>query len=317
MGTDMKKQIFVTFLTVVLATSSAYGANKEKDKTETEPTGTLQLTVEDCIKLVLKQNLRLLDAKLNPQISNTEISKAKGEFDPFWEGRGAKNRDVRKPATLFSADVNQNEEVEFDTGFRQKLQTGTQWHLRFDNTYHETNSGFQTLQKRYETALVISVVQPLLKDFGMEVNEMGITIAANNEKISIEELKKALLERMVEVEKEYWNLVFSIEDLEVSKILLQQAEDLRKLNQAQVEAGVLAPIEVLEAEASVASRQEGILVAENQMRDIQDRLLRITNLAEENWDLIPLPADKAEFADVELDLGQSISDAIQLRPESK
>jgi outer membrane protein TolC len=122
---------------------------------------------------------------------------------------------------------------------------------------------------------------------------------------------------MVAVEKEYWNLVFSIENLEVSKILLQQAEDLRKLNQAQVEAGVLAPIEVLEAEASVASRQEGVLVAENQIRDIQDRLLRITNLAEENWDLVPLPADKAEFAEVELDLNQSISDALHLRPESK
>jgi outer membrane protein TolC len=317
MGTDMKKQVFIIFLTMVLATSSAYGVKQEKEKAETEPTGTLQLTVEDCIKLVLKQNLLLLDARLNPQISNTEIGKAKGEFDPFWEGRGAKNRDVRKPASLFSADVNQNEEVEFDTGFRQKLQTGTQWSLRFDNTYKETNSGFQTLQKRYETELVISVVQPLLKDFGMEVNEMGITIAANNEKISIEELKKALLDQMVIVEKVYWNLVFSIENLEVSKILLQQAEDLRKLNQAQVEAGVLAPIEVLEAEASVASRQEGVLVAENQIRDIQDRLLRITNLAEENWVLIPLPTDKAEFADVELDLGNSISDAIQLRPESK
>jgi len=317
MGTEMKRQIFVTFLTVVLATTSAYGANEAKDKTEGKRTGILQLTVEDCIKLVLKQNLLLLDARLNPQISNTDISKAKGEFDPFWEGKGSKNRDVRKPATLFSADVNQNEQTKFGTGFRQKLQTGTQWSLQFDNTYYETNSGFQTLTKRYETGLVISVVQPLLKDFGMEINEMGITIAANNEKISIEELKKVLLNQMVAVEKEYWNLVFSIENLEVSKILLQQAEDLRKLNQAQVEAGVLAPIEVLEAEASVASRQEGVLVAENQIRDSQDRLLQITNLAEENWDLVPMPADKAEFAEVELDLNQSISDALHLRPESK
>lgn len=303
----------IALLVMVLAVSPAYATDREEGKTS----GTLRLSVEDCIKLVLKENLVLLDAKLNPQIRSSETNKAKGEFDPSWEGRGAKSRSLRKPATLFSADVNKDEEVEFDTGISQKLQTGTRWSLGFENVYKETNSGFQTFRKRYETELVISVTQPLLKDFGLEINEMGITIAANNEKISIEELKKSLMNQMVLAEKIYWDLVFSLENLEVNRILLNQAEDLLKLNQAQVEAGVLAPIEVLEAEASVATRQEGILLAENRILDDQDRLLGITYLGEDNWDLQLSPIDKAEFRSVDLDLAKCLADAIVLRPEAK
>ena len=126
----------------------------------------------------------------------------------------------------------------------------------------DTNQSFQLLNPRYGSTLRFDFVQPLLKDFGFKVSRREIIIAQNNLNISHSQLKSVLLDTVYRVQEAYWNLVYAIESLKVKSQSLKLARDLLAKNRKEVEVGKLAPIEILSAEAVVASREAEILQAE-------------------------------------------------------
>ena len=80
--------------------------------------------------------------------------------------------------------------------------------LNFDNVRNESNSAFQTINPFYESVVSLNLVQPLLKDFGISVNEAQIDIAVNNHLISISELQQEMIGILSQSQKFYWDLVF-------------------------------------------------------------------------------------------------------------
>ncbi|MFO0733355.1 MAG: TolC family protein [Nitrospiraceae bacterium] len=65
---------------------------------------------------------------------------------------------------------------------------------------------------------------------------------------------------------------------------MKAAEELLASNRAKAKAGVMSIVDVLQAEAAVASRVEQMLVAEKSIRDQEDQLRRLLNPAEEGTD---------------------------------
>ena len=64
------------------------------------------------------------------------------------------------------------------------------------------------------------------------------------------------------VKNAYWDLVFSISSLEVQRLSLDLAQRSLKENRARVEIGTMAPIDIVQAEAEVAQREEAVIIAE-------------------------------------------------------
>ena len=95
------------------------------------------------------------------------------------------------------------------------------------------------------------------------------------------------------VEQTFWEMVFANENLKVAQAALKAAEELLASNRAKAKAGVMSIVDVLQAEAAVASRVEQILVAEKSIRDQEDQLRRLLNPAEEELrqDLRLMPTD--------------------------
>ena len=55
----------------------------------------------------------------------------------------------------------------------------------------------------------------------------------------------------------YWNLVYSIQNLGAMQESLKYARDLLFKNQKELEAGLISPVEILNAKAEVAGREAG------------------------------------------------------------
>jgi outer membrane protein TolC len=91
---------------------------------------------------------------------------------------------------------------------------------------------------------------------------------------------------------------------------------LRK-NKIQVKVGTLAPIELLVAEEGVTSQLEGVVVAENDIKDREDDLKEIMNLSNNAllFDVSIAPLDRASFIDRNISLQKSIETALENRPE--
>ena len=84
------------------------------------------------------------------------------------------------------------------------------------------------LNPNYSTGLEFSITQPLLKDFGIDLNKHNIYIAKNQVNISDYDFKSKVIEIISNAENAYWDLVFSIEDLKVKKKSLIHSNKIHK-----------------------------------------------------------------------------------------
>lgn len=167
------------------------------------------------------------------------------------------------------------------------------------------------------SSIEAKITQPLLKDAGIFYNRSDIYIARNDKKRSLLELKETAIKVINSTQKAYWELVKAIEELRVRKKSLERAEDLLKKNRIQVEVGTLAPIELLVAEEGVARQLEGVVVAENDIKDREDDLMQVINLSNNPVlsDVSIVPLDRASFQVRDVSMNESIKIALENRPE--
>jgi len=112
-------------------------------------------------------------------------------------------------------------------------------------------------------------------------------------------------------------LVFANENLKVAQSALRAAEELLAGNRAKAKAGVMAVVEVLQAEAGVASRVEQIIIAQKAIQDQEDQLRRLLNPneAELREDLQLEPKDKPLQSLEAISLEEALDVALERRPE--
>jgi outer membrane protein TolC len=165
--------------------------------------------------------------------------------------------------------------------------------------------------------VVAKITQPLLKNAGIFYNKSDIYIARNDKKRSLLELKETAIEVINSTQTAYWELVKAIEELRVRRKSLERAEDLLKKNRIQVDVGTLAPIELLVAEEGVASQLEGVVVAENDIKDREDELMQVMNLSNNPIlsDVSIVPLDSVSFQVRDVSINESIKIALENRPE--
>jgi outer membrane protein TolC len=298
--------IFI-FLTLFMATS-ALAQQKEK-----------ALSLEDCILKAMENNIGVAVEVLNPELADISVARAGEKFMPSLSF-SLNKRDTNSASYSFLDAAEQISTVrnDYSAQISQLIPTGGSFSISLDGYKTETNRKFQTINPRYGSTLTFNFSQPLLRNFGFKINRRDIIIAKNNLDISESQLKRVLQETIYSVEEAYWNLVHSIENLKVRQQSLKLAQDLLEKNKRAVEVGTLAPIEILSAQSAVATREADILQAEALLKDNEDRLRTIVNLAaeEEGAELAKIiPLDKPAYEKREVTLDEALRTAMENRPD--
>ena len=236
------------------------------------------LSLKAAIEDTLKNNVAIAVQKYNSKINEQSIFEKEADFDTTLDFEFSAGEETRQAAGAFANPVkSRNQNYDWDFSISKKFMTGADYELSFDSNRNLTNSTFAGLNPQYTSDLNLSFTQPLLKDFGIDNNKREIYIAKNNQKISDFEFKASVIDVITEAENTYWDLVFSIEDLKVKKKSLERAQDLEKQVKAQVEVGTMAPLEMLQAQSEVASRDQLLLNAQDLIQDNEDNLKNILN----------------------------------------
>ena len=151
----------------------------------------------------------------------------------------------------------------------------------------------------------------------MDLNRTFIRIAQNNAKVEEHVFSDRVLTVIATVEQTYWEVVFANENLKVAQAALKAAEELLASNRAKAKVGVMSVVDVLQAEAAVASRVEQVLVAEKAIRDQEDQFRRLLNPSEEELrqDLRLVPSDELIKTMELISLQEALDIAIERRPE--
>lgn len=331
----MRPTIKVYFiLTLLLLTLFAYAPiSAEEQKTETSAAEALpiltiteekvSLPLKSTLILALKNNLDIKFLSLNPKAAETDILREKGAFDTTFSSQLKKSLAREQSAFALSgtdeSGTTLNEKINFEGGLEKKFTAGTQAELKLTHQEGQSDAGIFGLNPEYSGELNLSLTQPLLKDFGISIGKSQIKIAKLNFKTSLNEFKKNVMDILYEVESNYWDLSFRISDLKSKQKSLKLAEDLLREFKIKIEAGSLAPIEIYQAEAEVALRTQEVIVAEAQVEAAEDRLKAGLNLYEDEkyWNVALIPSDSPEIATSDLNLTESISAALEQRPDFK
>ncbi len=282
----------------------------------------LSLSLEDCVVKTLKDNLRVAVEVYNPDLADASLTKAKEFFMPRFD-LDLGNQRLENPSYwwLEQADTDTvvSKSTDYSVSLVQQIPTGGNLSLDLMGNKYDTTQGFQLLNPRYGSTLRFNLTQPLLRGFGLKVSRREIIVAQNNLDISVNQFQSVLMDMIYKVQEAYWNLVYSIEDYTVKQQSLQLARDLLAKNKKEVEVGKLAPIEILNAEAVVASREADILQAEALIRRNEDVLKNLLNLSEEEERRAKriVPLDRPTFIREEIFLDEALKEALEKRPELK
>ncbi len=278
----------------------------------------LSFSLEDCIVKALKDNLNVAVEVYNPDLADASLTKAKEFFLPRLD-LGFGNERTENPSYwwLEQADVVVRKYNDYSVSLVQQIPTGGNFTLGLTGYKSDTTAGFQIMNPTYGNTLRFNFTQPLLKGFGFNVSRREIIVARNNLDISVNQFQSVLMDTIYKVQEAYWNLVYSIEDYKVKQQSLQLARDLLAKNKKEVEVGKIAPIEILNAEAVVASREADILQAEALTRrneDVLRDLLYLTEEGEMSTKRI-VPLDKPSFIRKDISLDEALKEALEKRPE--
>ncbi|MFQ6110409.1 MAG: TolC family protein [Nitrospinota bacterium] len=272
----------------------------------------LALSLREAISLALAKNFDITIESFNPRLAEQDIRLERGAFDPALTAEGRATGDKTGSASIFFPGDSVQKEARVGIGFEGKLVTGTQYRMLLEETRLSTNSTIFRFNPRFEAGLTFSLTQPLLKNFGIDINRTRILVAQNSHEISLERFRERVIDVVSQVQDAYWDLVFAIADHKAKKESLELAKDLLRRNRIQVDAGTLAPIEIVEAEASVAAREVDVITSANEIGNAEDRLKRILNL---NWETRIMPADEPAFVPEEIDLARSLRRSFKYRPD--
>ena len=321
-----RKTFILSFVLLSFAIAGYDGFCEEvssnKEQTQENPaapvTMEMNLSIKDAVALALENNLDIAVSKFDPKMRDEDITAEKAKFDPSYYLNFQTDKSIKPSGSaLAGANTVITRDNSWDTGFKGKIISGANYSLDFTNKRTKTNSSFSSLNPQYVSEIKLNLTQPLLRNFGFNVNRTQIRIAKNNKDISLYQFKDTVMATISNTEQTYWDLIFSIENYRVSQLSLKRAEDLYIRNKKQVEVGTLAPIEILVAESEVAARKEGVIVAEAAIKTAEDKLKKLINLkgGDETWETRITPTEKPVFAMKEFDLDESLNIAFQKRPD--
>lgn len=158
----------------------------------------------------------------------------------------------------------------------------------------------------------ISLTQPLLKGAGIDVATAPLKIARINEQNNVLSLKSTLIDTVTSVIYAYRTYLQAVRQLEISKRSLERAKELVAVNKELIAAGRLAPMELVQTEADVASKEFDLLQNENDADSARLALMKLLDI-DKNTRLVP--TEKVVIEPVKLDYEGLKAVAIQNRTD--
>ncbi len=118
----------------------------------------------------------------------------------------------------------------------------------------------------------VSAQLPLLRDFGGASTMTAIRIAKTDRSISDWEFRATLIDTVTRVIYAYDDLLFARENLRIASRLRENAASLHRENEQRFRVGAMSDFDVLSAQARVATREEGVLLAAYAVSEVENRL---------------------------------------------
>jgi outer membrane protein TolC len=242
-------------------------------------------------------------------------------FDPALIGTLQLDKNNTESVSVFSpVPVVAQNTYTSNFGYAQGFQWGGTLTGAFNNTHLTTNNPTSLLTPQLGSNFQFRFTQNLLQGFGFLPNTRFIRIARNNREISDVAFRLQIITTVDQIENMYWDLVYAYENVRVQQESLTYAQKALDDAKRQAQVGTVPPIQVVSAQSTVATDQQNLIVAQNNLqlqqllmknalsRSIEDPLLAEADVIPTSIMLVPQQEPVTPIQDL-------INDALQHRAE--
>ncbi len=278
---------------------------------------TLELSMDAAVQMALDANLGLASDRLSVDGADDAVASARASFLPQFSTSLSRSssRSVPGDFTQGSADIT-SQGVVFGTTFSQQLPTfGTRYDASWNNNRNSQAGGNPLFNPSLRSSFSINLTQPLWRGLRTDQSRTALDVSRRRRSIVDVQLQQQIVRLERTVRNAYLDLMSAIEGLHVA----QQNMDIRQRSlddaRARVAVGAAAPIEVISAEADVASNQEQVLVAEAEISTREDalRTLILDPDRPDYWDVKIVPSDTIQATPRTIDVDAAVKAALANR----
>ncbi|MFQ3270675.1 MAG: outer membrane protein TolC, partial [Lentimonas sp.] len=237
----------------------------------------------------LEHNFSVQIGRMEVENSEDRVDIALGAFAArattsarYSKSESAQNRQ-EQAATNTAESIYEEEVASLEMSLEDRYAYGTSVALttstnRIENSSNDRANVFggSTFRPEYQSRSQLRVVQPLLKNRGVEVN-LAATNLARSEVLGASYQLRSEFEKMIaQVLIAYAETEFGIANLRVKKDAVELADGLIVENRRRVEEGMMSPIDITQAQARRAEAQEEVVGARTFLAERRNRLLELT-----------------------------------------
>jgi outer membrane protein len=279
-----------------------------------------RLTADEAVKLALENNLGIQVAQITPRVEDLNIAAARGAWAPTLNTT-VQSASTEAPTNSFLSGGQgtsiSDARVLTNVGVEQALPWGGRYSLGWDGTRSTTTNLFSNFSPQIRSSVALSYAQPLLRGFSIDTARQRLLVSQVNREISDIGLRQTIAATMRTVRIAYWELAYAIASLDVQRQSLELAEESLRNTRARVEIGTTPPIDIVEAEAEVALREESTILAEAQILSSEDALRALIYDPDmpDFWTIRIEPADLPPFQPMAVDTAAAVRNALDRRTD--
>jgi outer membrane protein len=284
-----------------------------------------KLSVDDAVQMALEQNLSLQVQRVNPRIQDLTIASVRTAWTPNVTSSFSNGSADSPSGNIFSGTgiTQTSDSLAWSFGANQLLPTGGNYQVSWGSSRAKTNSLFDNINPRLNSSLSASFTQPLLRNFRIDNTRQQLQISRKNREISDVQLRQTVLGTIRNVKSAYWTLSYSVSSLKVQEQSLDLANESLRNNEARVRIGTMAPIDIIQAQAEVASREESVIRAQAAVAQAEDSFRALimdpqtANFWEMKFDLTDSPTFEAQPVDVDAAVRKALDARTDLVQQKK
>lgn len=246
--------------------AQAESAAQVAEPNKAEPV--VELTLEEARAAALSNNLNLKIQLVDPSIAQLSLDQERAKFEWVFFGSAQHRKSMPE-------DADSSSTTSLAVGVDAPLPTGG--FLTVDAPFSRMDSDDPAIEGVSDAAVSVSVIQSLLRGAGTRVNTSSILIATYSKDSTDAATKLDAIDILANVDVAYWLLFAARKRLDVTREQYKLAQDQLKHAKLKVEAGAAPKIEIVGAEAGLASRLGDVISAETAVRDRERDLKRIMN----------------------------------------
>ena len=284
------------------------------------PGARVDLTIEEAVARSREKNIDIAVARITPRLTDFSIAglEANYRFNLTSQANNARVSTLPSQTTQGITTVTTSMTQNWSGGIAKNLyRGGGNYQVNFTNARRNSPSSTNFRNPQFTSGVTFNVTQPVLRGFKIDSTRAALRtnrITQQNDEI---QLQATVATTMANTRNAYWDLVFAIQAVEAAQNSLNISNKLVQDNQARVEIGTLAPIDIKSAEAEAANRRLTLVQAQATVRTAEIALKRliVSGTDDPMWSSSINPVDRPAATPEPINVEAAVARALRERTD--